>query len=43
VRFYAQQVTLTLNELLEQARANEATAAPLLLEGDFLNDQAAIT
>jgi predicted regulator of Ras-like GTPase activity (Roadblock/LC7/MglB family) len=43
VRFYAQQVTLSLNELLQQAREKEAAAAPLLLEGDFLNDQAAIT
>jgi predicted regulator of Ras-like GTPase activity (Roadblock/LC7/MglB family) len=43
VRFYAQQVTLALNELLKQASEKEATAAPLLLEGDFLNDRAAIT
>jgi len=43
VRFYAQQVTVTLNELLQQARENEAKAGPLLLDGDFLNDQAAIT
>src|SRR5476649_1071507 len=43
VRFYAQQVTLTLNELLQQARVKEAAAAPLLVEGDFLNDQATIT
>ena len=43
VRFYAQQVTVTLNELLQQARENEAKAGPLLLDGDFMNDQAAIT
>ncbi len=43
VRFYAQQVTVTLNELLQQARENEAKASPLLLDGDFLNNQAAIT
>jgi predicted regulator of Ras-like GTPase activity (Roadblock/LC7/MglB family) len=43
VRFYAQQITVTLNELLQQAREKEASAAPLQLEGDFLNDQAAIT
>ncbi len=43
VRFYAQQVTITLNELLQQARENEAKAGPLLLDGDFMNDQAAIT
>jgi predicted regulator of Ras-like GTPase activity (Roadblock/LC7/MglB family) len=43
VRFYAQHVTLSLNELLRQAREKEAAAAPLLLEGDFLSDRAAIT
>jgi predicted regulator of Ras-like GTPase activity (Roadblock/LC7/MglB family) len=43
VRFYAQQVTGTLNDLLQRARENEAKASPLLLDGDFLNDQAAIT
>jgi predicted regulator of Ras-like GTPase activity (Roadblock/LC7/MglB family) len=43
VRFYAQQVTVILNELLQQARENEAKAGPLLLDGDFMNDQAAIT
>ena len=43
VRFYAQQVTLPLNELLQQAREKEAVSAPLLLEGDFLGDRAAIT
>jgi hypothetical protein len=43
VRFYAQQVTLSLNELLQLAREKEATTAPLLFEGDFLNDQATIT
>src|SRR6202453_5523165 len=32
VRFYAQQVTISLNELLQRAREKEATAAPLLLE-----------
>lgn len=43
VRFYAQQVTGGLNELLHQASAKEASAEPLLLDGDFLNDQATIT
>ena len=43
VRFYAQQVTVTLNELLQKAREKEATAAPLLLDGDFLNQSAAIS
>ncbi len=43
VRFYAQQVTGTLNQLLQQAREKEATASPLLLDGDFLDGQATIT
>src|SRR5471030_1908105 len=43
VRFYSQQVTVLLNELLRQAREKEATAGPLLLDGDFMNDSAAIT
>src|SRR5277367_801528 len=43
VRFYAQQVTYALNELLQQASANEAATAPLQVEGDFLDDQATIT
>jgi len=43
VRFYAQQATVTLNELLQQAQAKEATMAPLILEGDFLGDKAAIS
>jgi predicted regulator of Ras-like GTPase activity (Roadblock/LC7/MglB family) len=43
VRFYAQQATGTLNELLHQASAKEAVAAPLQIDGDFLNDQAAIS
>jgi len=43
VRFYSQQVTGTLNELLQKAREKEATSGPLLLDGDFLNNQAAIT
>ena len=43
VRFYAQQATTALNELLQKAREKEATAAPLQLEGDFLNEKAAIT
>ena len=41
VRFYAQQVTGPLNELLKQASEKEATAGPLIL--DFVNDQAAIS
>lgn len=43
VRFYSHQVTSVLNELLQKAREKEATSAPLLLDGDFLNDKAAIT
>ena len=43
VRFYAQQATGSLNDLLMQAQAHEATAAPLLLDGDFLGDKAAIS
>ena len=43
VRFYAQQVTVSLNELLNIAKEKEATMAPLQLDGDFMNDQAAIT
>jgi predicted regulator of Ras-like GTPase activity (Roadblock/LC7/MglB family) len=43
VRFYAQQVTSSLNELLQVAREKEAQTGPLLLEGDFLNNTAAIT
>jgi predicted regulator of Ras-like GTPase activity (Roadblock/LC7/MglB family) len=43
VRFYAQQATGALNELLQQAQAKEATAAPLILDGDFLGDKAAIS
>lgn len=43
VRFYAQQATIALNELLKQAQAKEASAAPLLLDGDFLGDKAAIS
>jgi predicted regulator of Ras-like GTPase activity (Roadblock/LC7/MglB family) len=43
VRFYAQQATGSLNELLQQAQAKEATMAPLVLDGDFLGDKAAIS
>ncbi len=43
VRFYAQQVTGSLNALLQVAREKEAEAAPLLLDGDFLGDSAAIS
>jgi predicted regulator of Ras-like GTPase activity (Roadblock/LC7/MglB family) len=43
VRFYAQQATVSLNDLLEKARDKEATAAPLQFEGDFLSEQATIT
>jgi predicted regulator of Ras-like GTPase activity (Roadblock/LC7/MglB family) len=43
VRFYAQQVTSSLNDLLLKAREKEATAAPLQLDGDFLHEKAAIT
>ena len=43
VRFYAQQVTTTLNAALKEASAKEATASPLLLDGDFLNNTATIS
>jgi predicted regulator of Ras-like GTPase activity (Roadblock/LC7/MglB family) len=43
VRFYAQQTTLLLNDLLQKAHEKEASAAPLQLEGDFLSQQAAIS
>ncbi|HUB67256.1 MAG TPA: roadblock/LC7 domain-containing protein [Candidatus Methylacidiphilales bacterium] len=43
VRFYAQQVTATLNAALKQASEKEATAAPLQLEGDFLSNTATIS
>ena len=43
VRFYSQQVTGTLNDLLQKAREKEAASGPLLLDGDFLNNPAAIT
>src|SRR6201996_420978 len=43
VRFYAQQVTSSLNYLLNQAREHEGTASRLSFEGDFLSDTAAIS
>ncbi|MEI9998188.1 MAG: roadblock/LC7 domain-containing protein [Verrucomicrobiota bacterium] len=43
VRFYAQQATVALNELLQQASVKEAGAAPLVLDGDFLSGRAAIS
>jgi hypothetical protein len=44
VRFYAQQVTGNLNQLLKQAQEKEAIADPLLIESDFLTqDKAAIS
>jgi len=43
VRFYAQQITATLNGLLRQAQDKESRMGPLLLEGDFLDDTAAIS
>lgn len=43
VRFYAQQATATLNDLLRRAQEKEAVAAPLQVEGDFLDNQAAIS
>jgi predicted regulator of Ras-like GTPase activity (Roadblock/LC7/MglB family) len=43
VRFYAQQATGALNELLQQAQEKEATASPLILDVDFLGDGAAIS
>lgn len=42
VRFYAQQVTLSLNQLLSQASDKEALTAPLQIDG-FSPDQAAIS
>ena len=43
VRFYAQQATGALNDLLKQAQAKEASVGPLVLDGDFLGDKAAIS
>ncbi len=43
VRFYAQQATVSLNGLLQQAQAKESSMAPLVLDGDFLGDKAAIS
>src|SRR5476651_2645266 len=43
VRFYAQQVTISLNELLLHASETEALAGPLLLDGDFSSDGAPIS
>ena len=43
MRFYAQQATVALNELLQQAQAKEASVGPLILDGDFLGDKAAIS
>ena len=43
VRFYAHQVTSTLNTALKDASDKEATATPLQLEGDFINNTATIT
>lgn len=43
VRFYAQQVTATLNTALKQASDKEAMASPLQLEGDFMNNPATIS
>ena len=43
VRFYAQQATVSLNGLLQQAQAKESSIAPLVLDGDFLGDKAAIS
>jgi predicted regulator of Ras-like GTPase activity (Roadblock/LC7/MglB family) len=44
VRFYAQQVTTMLNQILQTVRDKEATMDPLLIEGDFLDqDTAAIS
>jgi predicted regulator of Ras-like GTPase activity (Roadblock/LC7/MglB family) len=43
VRFYAQQATGTLDGLLHKARETEGRMGHLSLEGDFLNDTAAIS
>jgi predicted regulator of Ras-like GTPase activity (Roadblock/LC7/MglB family) len=40
VRFYAQQVTGTLNQILKNAQEKEATAPPLTFDGDFLENAA---
>ncbi len=42
VRFYAQQITSNLNDLLKQAQENEANNGPLLIDGDFMSDTDAI-
>jgi predicted regulator of Ras-like GTPase activity (Roadblock/LC7/MglB family) len=43
VRFYAQQATGALNDLLRGASEKEAVALPLVLDGDFLDNTAAIS
>ena len=43
VRFYAQQATGALNELLRQASDKESIAAPLQVDGDFLGNEATIS
>jgi predicted regulator of Ras-like GTPase activity (Roadblock/LC7/MglB family) len=43
VRFYAFQIASQLNGVLQQAQEKEAQTEPLLLEGDFLNNRAAIS
>jgi predicted regulator of Ras-like GTPase activity (Roadblock/LC7/MglB family) len=43
VRFYAQQATAALDGHLHRARENEGRMGHLSLEGDFLNDTAAIS
>lgn len=40
VRFYAQQVTESLNSILKQVQVKESTMAPLVVEGDFLSEDA---
>lgn len=40
VRFYAQQATGSLDDLLKAAQEKEATAEPLQFDGDFLTDNA---
>ncbi len=39
VRFYAQQATGFLNQLLKQVQEKESKATPLTFEGDFLSDK----
>jgi predicted regulator of Ras-like GTPase activity (Roadblock/LC7/MglB family) len=42
VRFYAQQVTGVLNQMLKQVQEKEAASGPLVIDGDFLSQGGAV-